>query len=100
MLTNNFAVSDGGILFCTDVCGMGVHIPGLVVGVSIGEFENLSNSTPSFVSELFLGICTTRWKNIQANGRLGRDPSTQAIFITLVEKKSSVRGLKRNFFSS
>ena len=31
--------SVGGVLFCTDVCGMGVHIPGLVVGVSIGELS-------------------------------------------------------------
>ena len=44
-------------------------------------------------ASIFTGICSSRWKFIQASGRLGRDPNQSAIFITLVEDKCSVRGL-------
>ena len=37
VITNFQSSSEGGVLFCTDVCGMGVHVPGLAVGVSLGD---------------------------------------------------------------
>merc|ERR1719370_2047745 len=58
----------GGVLVCTDVASMGLHTPGLVVGVS-------------------LGVATTRWQVVQACGRLGRDASESAVFITVFERK-------------
>ena len=67
---------------------MGVHVPGLAVGVSLGEHFMLKLSKCNIV---LLGLCTSRWKNIQASGRLGRDPSQRAIYITLAEARSSVR---------
>ena len=34
-------IRTSGILFCTDVCSMGVDIPDLVVGVSLGKLTTI-----------------------------------------------------------
>ena len=40
-----------------------------------------------------LGAVNTRWKAVQAAGRLGRDLAEQAIMITIFEKKKMIQGI-------
>ena len=68
---------------------MGVHTPDLNIGVSLGIWL----CKLLRVSMLCSGVGTTRWKIVQAAGRLGRKPSDAAIFITVVERKNALRGV-------
>lgn len=56
------------VLFSTDVCAMGTHCPTLNIGVS-------------------LGVPSSRWKHLQQVGRVGRDATEHAVFITVFETK-------------
>merc|ERR550519_1750649 len=60
------------ILFSTDVASMAINSSDLCVGVS-------------------LGVPKTRWKMIQISGRLARRPEDNAVFITVVPKRHTVR---------
>ena len=77
------------MLFCTDVSSMGVHTENLCVGVSLGN-EKCSRAAVSIIC--IPGIPTDRWHLVQQSGRLGRDPNSQAIYITVYETNKSVRG--------
>ena len=46
IIANCRSSSAGGVLFCTDVCGMGVHV--LAVGVSLGDYFVQGLSSPTF----------------------------------------------------
>jgi len=70
---------------------MGVHCPDLCLGVSLGR-ENMLLVTYSCNNVLMLGAWTSRWKNVQTSGRVGRNPSQSAAYITVFEKKVVVRG--------
>jgi len=82
-LMQDFRDSTISVLVSTDVACMGVHSPWLDIGVS-------------------LGIASTRWKLVQQCGRLGRDPTHQAIFVGVYETKKiakaegEVRRLERD----
>ena len=66
----------------------------------------LSNYSPLAVETAVLGWCghgwsrdnaqpgvpSARWKVVQEAGRVGRDPSRHATFITVVEKKRLAKG--------
>jgi len=68
----SFRTGTSGVLFSTDVAAMGVHFPGLCIGVS-------------------LGIANTLWKLLQISGRLGRGVGENSIFITVAPKKHTMR---------
>ena len=75
------------VLLCTEVMAMGVHTPGLDIGVSLGwcgHGWSRDNAQP--------GVPSARWKVVQEAGRVGRDPSRHATFITVVEKKRLAKG--------
>ena len=94
------------MLFCTDVSSMGVHTENLCVGVSLGKMTpqfhgwkttfKISLHFPGDSTE-FPGVPTDRWHLVQQSGRLGRDPSSQAIYITIHETNKSVRGKLEEF---
>ena len=83
-------VRDGIILLGGGRDGRTVHCPDLCLGVSIGKephhnHHHKHNSPPT-------GAWTTHWKCVQTAGRVGRDMSQPAAYITVVEKKSFARG--------
>jgi len=67
-----FRLSASGILFATDVAAMGLNVPRLCIGVS-------------------LGMPTTRWKWVQLTGRLARRSDEQGIFINVIPEKQRIR---------
>ena len=78
------------VLFCTEVAAMGVHCPDLCLGVSLG-MENMLLTWPCDEVQT-IGAWTTRWKCVQTSGRVGRHPSQSAAYITVYERKVTVRG--------
>ena len=49
----NQNVRTGGLLFCTDVCSMGLDVPELVIGVSLGTSDTQFTVHVSFESRNF-----------------------------------------------
>jgi len=67
-----FRTSTNGCLFSTDAAAMGVNVPQLCIGVS-------------------LGLPQSRWKLVQISGRVGRRSHEQGLFITIIPEKQSFR---------
>jgi len=69
---DRFKDGHDGVLFCTDAASMGLNIPDLCVGIS-------------------LGLPKSRWKMVQITGRVARGPEDMGIFITVVPRKQGFR---------
>ena len=72
---------------------MGLDVPELVIGVSLGTLDTLYTEHTSPFNVFILGMPKSRWKLVQISGRLGRKLGEKAIFITVVPEKQVVRGV-------